>query len=61
MLIRAAVQEVDKYASSVVGTRDGRALLVWSDEVDVGITDTDVVALRLAPYWQYLPAMLYSE
>lgn len=61
MLIRAAEEDVNKLNASVVGTMDGHALLVWSDEVDFGSDETDILAVRLAPYWQYLPIVIYQD
>jgi hypothetical protein len=60
-LIRGAEENVDKTRTSLAGTDDGRSLAVWIDEVDVGSTDEQVVAVRLAPYWQYLPAVLHKD
>jgi hypothetical protein len=61
ILIRAAEEDVGKHNARVAGTSDGRALLVWSDEIDIVSDETDIVAVRLAPYWQYLPYVMNDE
>ena len=61
VLIRAAEEDVNKLNANVAGTTDGRALIVWSDEIDSDRDETDIAAVRLEPYWQYLPAVLYED
>jgi hypothetical protein len=61
LIIRDAEQDVYMFDSSVAGTSDGRALLVWGEQDSVGSTEAAIVAARLEPYWQYLPAVLNGD
>jgi len=61
LVIRAAVQDVDKSYSNVEGTGDGRALAVWSDEIDPNRTDTGIIAVRRATNRVYLPGLFSDD
>ena len=61
LLIRAGGEGINILSSSVVGTGDGRALVVWSDEVVSGSTDSDIVAVRVAPNTVYLPGIFIDN
>lgn len=60
-LVRAGLEKVDMFSCSVTGTRDGRGLIVWIDELEMGSSDTNIVAARLAPYHVYLPGIFTVE
>ncbi len=61
LLIRAGGEGTNLLSSSVVGTGDGRVLVVWSDEMDTVSHDIDVVAVRLAPNTVYLPGIFIDN
>jgi hypothetical protein len=61
LVIRAAVQDVDKSYSNVEGTGDGRALAVWSDEIDPNRTDTGIIAVRRATNRVYPPGLFSDD